>query len=205
MMPLDDLGNLSAITYLLTLLPGIYSGLKPSGFVTLKLLSSLVARKRKILGITCFILGLVHGLHEIYDAGGLAAFRECAADYWSGISILALWFPLAITSNKVSMQKLGKNNWQRLHYLTYISLPLVGIHTYLKGDNLSCMHALISAAVVVLILLQFFRFSKTQKFSEKKRGFLEFLGLNESRGKQDVESEAQLNSMVQPFKDLQKR
>lgn len=200
-MPLEDLGTISAIIYLLTLWPGIYAGLNLSGSVTLKLISSLVARKRKALGISCFALGLIHGLHEIYKSGGLTGASIHTSDYWSGISILALWFPLAITSNKYSLQKLGKANWQRLHYLTYASLPLVGIHAYLKGDTLSCMHVLVVIAVAILLFMQLLRLFKTQQFIEKLIILLRLQGYGK---KQDADLEHQLNSLVQPFKNLQK-
>jgi DMSO/TMAO reductase YedYZ heme-binding membrane subunit len=160
-MPLDDLGTISAITYLLTLWPGIYSGLSLSGSISMKLVSSLVARKRKILGISCFVLGLIHGLSEVYKSGGFTSIN--ISDCWSGIAIVALWFPLVITPNKFSLQRLGKAGWQRLHYLTYVSLPLVGIHTYLKGKVLSAMHGLLVLAVVILVCMQLLRFFKNQK------------------------------------------
>lgn len=39
-----------------------------------------------------------------------------------------LLLPLAITSNNLSLRKLGGMNWRKLHKLTYLAVPLGAIH-----------------------------------------------------------------------------
>ena len=51
-----------------------------------------------------------------------------------GLLALFLCLPLAITSNRFSVKKLGKF-WQVLHYLVYPVMFLLAFHTSLQGKD----------------------------------------------------------------------
>lgn len=119
--------------------------------------------RRKALGNYGFLYAAVHvstffGLDYGLDLS--AVWRDVGTKSFiiiGAISFLLL-LPLAITSFKYWMKRLGKN-WKRLHRLVYIISPLVVVHFFMakKGDflNLSgdIIQPLIYGAVAILLLV----------------------------------------------------
>ena len=68
------------------------------------------------------------------------------------ISFICL-IPLAITSNKLSLRKLGYKLWKRIHYLIYIAAILSSFHFYVlvRADK---TEPVIYMGIIILLLLQ---------------------------------------------------
>ncbi len=91
-------------------------------------------RLRKPLGLYTFAYAITHAGAFAADAGFapaqlLANTTEQAFLVWGAIATLLL-VPLAATSNRWSMRKLGRN-WKRLHWLTYLVAVIAVVHTAL--------------------------------------------------------------------------
>ena len=125
------------------------TGIQALTFLLLSLacspLSSIVGwkeltQRRKALGIYGFMFASIHllvfiGLDYGFDFG--AIWRDVSNKWYIIIGLLAflLLLPLALTSFKSWMKRLGKK-WKTLHRLVYIISPLVAIHFLLsiKGN-----------------------------------------------------------------------
>lgn len=99
-----------------------------------------LTQRRKALGVYGFLYAVIHlgtflGLD--YGFNFKSILRDVGTKWYIIIGLLAfiLLLPLAITSFKYWMKRLGKN-WKRLHKLVYIISPLVAFHFLLsvKGD-----------------------------------------------------------------------
>ncbi len=99
-----------------------------------------LTQRRKALGVYGFLYAVLHlgtflGLD--YGFNFKSILRDVGTKWYIIIGLLAfiLLLPLAITSFKYWMKRLGKN-WKKLHRLVYIISPLVAFHFLLsvKGD-----------------------------------------------------------------------
>ena len=99
-------------------------------------------QRRKALGNYGFLYAAVHvlifwGLDYGFDMN--AILRDVGTKWYIIIGLLAflLLLPLAVTSFKYWMKRMGRN-WKRLHSLVYFISPLVAVHFLLsiKGDLL---------------------------------------------------------------------
>jgi methionine sulfoxide reductase heme-binding subunit len=97
-------------------------------------------QRRKALGNYGFMYAAIHlttfvGLD--YGFNLRAILRDVGTKWYIIVGLIAflLLLPLALTSFKYWMKRLGKN-WKRLHKLVYIISPIVAIHFLLsvKGD-----------------------------------------------------------------------
>jgi sulfoxide reductase heme-binding subunit YedZ len=68
-----------------------------------------------------------------------------------GMSALLLLIPLAITSNNVSIKKLGAKNWNKLHKLAYLATGLAMVHFLMIG-KVYTLEVLTYATILVLLL-----------------------------------------------------
>ena len=96
--------------------------------------------RRKALGNYGFLYAVTHVITFFGIDYGLnlsAIWRDVGTKPYIlvGASAFLLLLPLAITSFKYWMKRLGKN-WKRLHKLVYIISPLVVVHFFMaaKGD-----------------------------------------------------------------------
>lgn len=96
--------------------------------------------RRKALGNYAFMYAAIHlatfvGLDYGFDFETIL--RDTGTKWYIliGLAAFLLLLPLAITSFKYWMKRLGKN-WKRLHRLVYVISPLVILHFLLsvKGD-----------------------------------------------------------------------
>jgi sulfoxide reductase heme-binding subunit YedZ len=99
-----------------------------------------LTRRRKALGNYGFMYAGIHltvflGLD--YGFNFMAILRDVGTKWYIiiGLAAFLLLLPLAVTSFKYWMKRLGRN-WKRLHRLVYIISPLVVFHFLLsvKGD-----------------------------------------------------------------------
>ncbi len=87
---------------------------------------------RRAIGVTCFFLVLAHfSVWALLDVGSVA---RVWADIVKrpyvtiGMAALLLMIPLAITSNNLSVRKMGAAAWKKLHLLTYPAAVLGAVH-----------------------------------------------------------------------------
>ena len=94
-------------------------------------------RLRKTLGLLAFFTALAHFLtYALLDQGlALAAIvRDVTKRPFIaiGFTALALLVPLALTSTKESLQRLGFARWKSLHRLVYVVAVLAVIHFVMR-------------------------------------------------------------------------
>lgn len=88
---------------------------------------------RRALGLICFTYAGLHVLSWIsMDMGFIWAqmVRDLIKRPYLlfGMSALVILVALALTSNNLSIRKMGGHAWRRLHKLVYIAAPLVALH-----------------------------------------------------------------------------
>ncbi len=87
---------------------------------------------RRALGLAVFFLVSVHlSVWLILDVGDLGRIWKdiIKRPYITiGMTAFALIIPLAITSNNLSIRKLGPQAWKRLHQLAYLAVILGATH-----------------------------------------------------------------------------
>lgn len=123
---LEDLGEGALILMLLTL------SLTPLQRVTPWRGWSLIRRQ---LGLWCFCYASLHLMGYLafllnFDFSHLGDEVQERPYILLGFGAWLLLLPLALTSNRFSQRKLGKN-WKRLHRLVYLSLLLALLHLLL--------------------------------------------------------------------------
>jgi len=89
-------------------------------------------RWRRMLGLYSFFYAVLHGLtwawlDQQWDLAGMLADVIKRPYITVGFTALLLLLPLAATSTRAAMRRLGRN-WQRLHRLVYLIAPLGVLH-----------------------------------------------------------------------------
>ncbi len=127
------MGRLSIYVFWLIAIAGILKRFRVKGFLN-RVQQVLMANRRQ-LGILMFMLGLTHFLWSKVFDNILNGSPQSIPTYQPlGLLALFLCLPLAITSNRFSVKKLGKF-WQILHYLVYPVMFLLAFHTSLQGKD----------------------------------------------------------------------
>lgn len=94
---------------------------------------------RRAIGVTCFLFLVFHLLvWAILDV-------QRASEVWAdivkrpyitvGMVAFLLLLPLALTSNNLSLRKLGSAGWRKLHRLVYPAAVLGGIHFVMQAKG----------------------------------------------------------------------
>ncbi len=91
-----------------------------------------LVRLRRQLGLTCFFYACLHlGAYAWFDAGldGTAFAQDISEKRYilAGLSAFLLLIPLAATSTRAAMRRLG-GNWRRLHRSVYAIAVLAACH-----------------------------------------------------------------------------
>jgi len=115
-----------------------------------------VSGARRPLGLYAFAFAVAHLLVfvavdygfdlDLIRADGLAGKPYILV----GAAALAVMVPLALTSNKMSMRRLGRR-WKRLHKLVYVSAVLAAVH-YLWIGKVITPPATVAAFTVATLL-----------------------------------------------------
>jgi sulfoxide reductase heme-binding subunit YedZ len=88
---------------------------------------------RRMLGLFAFFYGTLHlmtyvWLDKFFDVHEMLADIAKRRFITAGMTAFALMIPLALTSTKWSIRKLGGKRWQALHRLIYFSAAIGVIH-----------------------------------------------------------------------------
>jgi methionine sulfoxide reductase heme-binding subunit len=129
-------------------------------------------RLRKTLGLLAFFTALAHFLtYALLDQGlALAAiFRDVTKRPFIavGFTALVLLVPLALTSTKESLQRLGFARWKRLHRLVYVVAVLAVIHFVMRVKADTREPYVWAAALVLLFAVRLV--DATQKLRKARR------------------------------------
>ena len=117
------LGFLALLCYIATLLPSLLKAVFPAIKCNKTLMWFL--KYRRYLGVSAFSLGANHGVLIIIERHLNLLTLRTYIHYFQGITTLAIFTLMAVTSNDESV-KILKKNWKKLHRLTYLvilSLP----------------------------------------------------------------------------------
>lgn len=117
-------------------------------------------RFRRMLGLFAFFFASVHlAIYLIVDLGGFWSqiLVEIAKKPFVTVGFLAwlLMIPLAITSTKGMMRRLGRN-WQRLHRLIYLSGLFAALHFLWQvkyGETIAALEPVVYACIFVILML----------------------------------------------------
>jgi len=116
---------------------------------------------RRQIGIMVFLLVAGHyGILKILPIiSGLVDFSPFAPFELFGLAAYSIFFIMYLTSNNLSMKKLGKW-WKRIHRLIYLALWLIVFHTGLQ--SVSVWSVLIFAFALLELLSLFYAWNKAQ-------------------------------------------
>ncbi len=88
---------------------------------------------RRAIGVMAFVYVVVHlGIWVVLDMS--LRFEQMWGDIWKrpyitvGMVAFMMMIPLAVTSNNLSVRKMGAASWRKLHKLTYIAAVLGAAH-----------------------------------------------------------------------------
>lgn len=121
---LHPTGETSARLMIAAMLIGPLMGLfGPRGW-----LRWLLARRRS-LGVAAFAYAILHTIFYIIDMGNVADMlaEVLAPGIWTGWAALALFLPLALTSNNAAMRRL-RAGWKQVQRLVYPAALLTLLH-----------------------------------------------------------------------------
>lgn len=114
---------------------------------------------RRALGVSCFGFAVAHLLvFTLLDLQSLARlWTEVVERPYITVGMLAfvLLLPLALTSNNLSIRRLGSPAWRRLHRLVYPAAILVALHYIWLTRGFQLQPVLWSAALLTLVGLRF--------------------------------------------------
>jgi len=127
------MGRLSICVFWLIAIAGILQRFRVKGF--LSRVQQVLMANRRHLGILMFMLGFTHFLwSKVFYTVVHGSPQNIPTYQTLGLLALFLCLPLAITSNRFSVKKLGKF-WKILHYLVYPVMFLLAFHTSLQGED----------------------------------------------------------------------
>lgn len=110
-------------------------------------------RRRRDLGVASFAYAAGHTVVYLWRKADPAIVWDEAQEFWllAGWVAFALFVPLAITSNDVSMRAL-KRSWKRLHRLVYPAAVLVFVHWALSAFDPTTAYINIAILAVIEIV-----------------------------------------------------
>lgn len=86
-------------------------------------------RRRRYFGVAAFVYALAHTILYVIDLGSLSQIlgEALLLGIWTGWLAMFIFIPLAITSNDVSVRRLGKH-WKRLQQTVYLAAVATLLH-----------------------------------------------------------------------------
>ncbi|MGE0313190.1 MAG: sulfite oxidase heme-binding subunit YedZ [Lautropia sp.] len=117
-----------------------------------------IARLRRMLGLFAFFYACLHlttwvWFDQWFELAGMLADVLKRPFIAVGLAAFLLLVPLALTSTRAMMRRLGRN-WQRLHRLVYLAAPLAVLHFWWdKAGKNDLAEPMLFAAVVAVLLV----------------------------------------------------
>jgi sulfoxide reductase heme-binding subunit YedZ len=147
--PLSNVfGFLALILYFLTLQPGMLRVINPDLIHNRFIL--FVTKNRRVIGISAFVLGLLHGVLMIQKKDLDLMDINSYLKYWPGFTLLLIFTILASTSNQWSVSHL-KQNWKKLHQITFLIMFVSLIHVVDKVEIWTILTPLVITILTVSI------------------------------------------------------
>lgn len=122
----------------------------------LRLTGVSLMRFRRAIGVICFAYALPHVLAWVVLDMGLL-WGQMARDILKrpyllfGMGSFLILIALAVTSNNLSLRRMGGQAWRRLHKLVYVAAPLAAMH-WLWVIKVNEIAPIFWAAVIALLL-----------------------------------------------------
>lgn len=122
----------------------------------LRLTGVSLMRFRRAIGVLCFAYALPHVLAWVVLDMGLL-WGQMASDILKrpyllfGMGSFLIVIALAVTSNNLSLRRMGGPAWRRLHKLVYVAAPLAAMH-WLWAIKVNEIAPIFWAAVIGLLL-----------------------------------------------------
>lgn len=119
-----------------------------------------LASWRRPLGLWTFAYALCHltvyfGLDQAFDFGLLVEDVIKHNFILLGMSALLLILPLALTSTRGMIKRLGGRRWQSLHRLIYLAAALASVHFILRVKGFQWEPWIYAGLLALLIALRF--------------------------------------------------
>lgn len=117
---------------------------------------SPLIKVRRPLGVWAFFYGFAHfmtylAFDRLFSFAGMVEDVVLRRFILSGMVSLLAMLPLAFTSTKGWIKRMGGRNWQRLHQLAYVAVIAGAFHFVWKEKVLTVETISYSLAVVVLL------------------------------------------------------
>lgn len=116
-------------------------------------------RYRRTIGLFAFFWASLHfltyiWLDKFFDLGEML--RDVAKRRFitAGLTAFLLLVPLALTSTKGAIRRMGGRNWQRLHRIVYLAAAAAVVHFWWKVKADVREPAIYAAVLAVLLLLR---------------------------------------------------
>lgn len=95
-------------------------------------------KRRRYFGVAAFAYALFHTLLYTVDMGTLSAIlgESLALGIWTGWVAFFIFIPLALTSNDLSVRRMGPKGWKTLQRWVYPAAVLTLLHWMFVHNNL---------------------------------------------------------------------
>ena len=117
-----------------------------------------LVRFRRALGLTALMIVTAHLsvwlFLDVADAGRI--WNDIVRRPWItvGMAAFLMMLPLAATSTASAIRRLGAAAWRRLHMLTYVLVPLAGVHFVMVRKGWQAEPLLYLAVIALLLALR---------------------------------------------------
>lgn len=152
----ENAGKVAIVFFILTGIPGIVRRFR----LNLRV-SSLLMLFRRQLGLSGFFFVLFHYFMVRFDLRNILP--RLSLFELMGFSAFCLLLTLVMTSNDLSVRKLGKW-WTRIHALFYIIVLLIFLHVALQGISIWSLSIGILASLEVISYIYYYS-TKPSKIS----------------------------------------
>lgn len=116
-------------------------------------------RYRRTMGLFAFFWASLHfvtyiWLDKFFDLGEMMQDVVKRRFITAGLAAMLLMIPLALTSTRAAIRRMGGQSWQRLHRLAYLSAAAAVVHFWWKVKADTREPAVYAAVFAVLMLLR---------------------------------------------------
>ena len=140
-------GRIALVFLMLSLVPTVFA--RATGY-------RQALRIRRALGLYSFMYAAVHfltyvGLDYRFNLRLVLEAIRVGRLVWVGLGAFVIMVPLAVTSTRGWIRRLGKN-WKRLHRSAYVAAALAVLHYSWRFKELRTAPLLVGAALLILLV-----------------------------------------------------